>query len=56
MPFDGADLEPRRKKPARSGPGDNLVTVLIIVFAICMLMTPISIAGVVDTIQYPRGN
>ena len=56
MPFDGADFEPRRKKPARSGPGDNLVTALIVVLAICMLVTPISIAGLVDTIRYLRGN
>ena len=56
MPFDGADFEPRRKKPAHSGPGDNLVTVLIVVFAICMLVTPISVAGLVDTIRYLRGN
>ncbi len=56
MPFDGADFEPRRKKPARSGPGDNLVTVLIVLLAIFMLVMPISLAGLVDTIRYLRGD
>ena len=56
MPFDDTNFEPPRKKPARGGPDDNLVTVLIVVLAICMLVTPISVAGLVDTIRYLRGN
>ncbi|WP_428376439.1 hypothetical protein [Lichenicoccus sp.] len=56
MPFDGVDFEPRREKPVRGAPGDNLVTVLIVVLAICMLVTPISVAGLVDTIRYLRGD
>lgn len=55
MPFDGLDFKPKPEKPARAGPGDNLVTVLIVLLAICMLVTPISVAGLVDTIRYLRG-
>ena len=55
MPFDGADLDPPRKKPARGGAGDNLVTVLIVVLAICMLVMPISVASLMDTVRYLRG-
>ncbi|WP_171033991.1 hypothetical protein [Lichenicoccus roseus] len=56
MPFDGIDFEPKREKRERAGPSDNLVTVLIVLLAICMLVTPISIAGLVDTVRYLHGN
>jgi hypothetical protein len=57
MPFDGAGF-PERDEPPRRGraPSDTMVTAIIVAVALCLLVTPISMAALVDLIRFMRGN
>ncbi len=52
--FDGVDFPP--KKPARRPVNETAVTIVIVVFALAMLITPISLAALVDVIRAIRGH
>jgi hypothetical protein len=51
MPFDAADFPPRPRKHRASG-NDNAATLIIIVTAATLLLTPISAAALVDIVHY----
>ena len=55
MPFDGVDFQVKRNQPDRPAPNEKVVAILIVLFAICMLVMPVSMAGLVDLVQYFRG-
>ena len=52
--FDGVDVprQPPRPRPVN----ENAVTILIVVFALLLLVTPFSLGGMVDIIRYVRGH
>lgn len=54
MPFDGTGFSPRAGRPPATAPSDNMVTFLIVVLALCLLVTPFSISGLIDIVQYVR--
>ena len=54
MPFDGAGFQPERNGPGRSTPSDNVVTLIIIAFALALLVMPLSLAALVDIVHYVR--
>ena len=54
MPFDGTDF-PRGTPPRRS-PSDTAVSVAIVAIAIALLVTPISLAALVDLIRFLRSS
>ncbi|MCQ8241776.1 hypothetical protein [Rhizosaccharibacter radicis] len=56
MPFDGTDfqLERRRDRP-RTG-GDAVFCALFLVIALCLMLMPISAAGLVDIVRYLEGS
>ncbi len=54
MPFDGTDFPERRPGPRRPARPDNLISVLIVVLALCLLLTPISVGAMVDIVQSLR--
>jgi len=52
--FDGVDFP---KKPPERRPGhETAVTIAIVLFALAMLITPISLAALVDAVHYIRGH
>ncbi len=52
--FDGVDIPPR--PPGRPPVNDKGLTIVIVIFAMAMLITPISLASLVDIIRYLRGH
>ncbi len=58
MPFDGTGFPERDDPPRRRGhaPSDNMVTAIIVAVAVCLLVTPISMAALVDIVRFMRGN
>ena len=54
MPFDGTSFPARREQPRRAAPGDNAVSLLIIIIAFGLLVMPISLAALVDIVHYFR--
>lgn len=52
MPFDGTDYPARRGRPSRAAPGDNAVSLLIILIAFGLLVMPISLSAFADIIHY----
>lgn len=54
MPFDGTDFPVGRGRPGRGAPGDNAVSLLIILIAFGLLVMPISLSAFVDIIHYIR--
>jgi hypothetical protein len=54
MPFDGTDFPERRPKRRRPTRQDNLISVLIVVLALCLLLTPISVGAMVDIVEALR--
>jgi hypothetical protein len=53
MPFDGTDYRgPIR--PERSSSSEGLITAAILVFALVLLLMPVSLSGMVDLISYLR--
>jgi len=52
--FDGIDFPPR--PPGRPPVNDRGLTIVIVIFAMTMLITPISLAGLVDIIRYISGH
>ena len=58
MPFDGAGFPERHDRPPRRAhmPSDNLVTAIIVAVAVCLLVTPISMAALMDIIRFMRGH
>lgn len=58
MPFDGTGFPPRYEPKPNQTPtptDDTAITVLIIVAAVVLLLTPFSLNALVDIIQYARG-
>ncbi len=55
MPFDGLDFPPKPRQPDRAPPGERVFTLMFLVLAICSLVMPISMAALVDIIQFIRG-
>ncbi len=55
MPFDGTGFPHEPRRPRRSTRADNIVSVAIIAIALGLLITPISLAAVVDLVRYARG-
>ncbi|WP_158743114.1 hypothetical protein [Acidisphaera sp. L21] len=55
MPFDGSDFDPR---PPRGRPpvNETAMTVAVVLFALSMLIMPISLGGLVDIIRYIHGH
>jgi hypothetical protein len=54
MPFDGTDYRgPIR--PERSPSSEGLVTTVVLIFALILLLTPISLGALVDLVAYLRG-
>jgi hypothetical protein len=53
MPFDGAGFQPERG-PGPSAPSDNMVTFIIVAFALALLVMPVSVAAIVDIVAYVR--
>jgi hypothetical protein len=51
--FDGTDFP--HQPPHRPPVSDTVLTIVIVIFAMAMLITPISLAGLVDIIAYLRG-
>ncbi len=56
MPFDSAGFPERDDTPRRSGPSDNVATAIIVVIAVTLLVTPISLAALADIVRYVRGH
>jgi hypothetical protein len=52
--FDGVDLPPKR--PSRRPVNETAITIVIVVFALAMLVTPISLAALVDVVRAIRGH
>lgn len=56
MPFDGTSFPHRPERHPPQPPSDNAVSVLIIVFALGLLVMPISMAALIDIVRYIRGS
>jgi hypothetical protein len=57
MPFDGTNFpQPSGRPPGRKNTGDSIVTAAIIMIALGLLLTPMSIAALVDILQYAKRN
>ena len=56
MPFDGTGFEPRRPGRRGQAPSDNAVSVMIVAVAVVLLVTPISVAALVDVVRSLRGH
>jgi hypothetical protein len=54
MPFDGAGFQPERPVPRPAAPSDNVVTLIIVAFALALLVMPVSVAAIVDIVAYFR--
>ncbi len=55
MPFDGDRLPARQPgRRGRPGPGDNMVSFIIIALAFSLLVMPISVTALVDIVRYLR--
>jgi hypothetical protein len=54
MPFDGTDFPERRPQRRRPSRQDNLISMLIVMLALCLLLTPISVGAMVDIVQALR--
>ncbi len=52
MPFDGADFELQPKRAPPPVPRNTMLCVVIFVAAICLLVLPISLDGLVDVVSY----
>jgi len=53
MPFDGTQFPPPREdRPPRR---DNAITAFIILLAIALLVTPLTLGTLIDLIRYARG-
>ena len=55
MPFDGTDFHVRREEPARRSAGERAFCLLFLFLAVCALVTPITMAALVDIVRYFRG-
>lgn len=55
MPFDGTDFHDRPDHGDPRPPSDNAVTIVIVVIATALLLTPFSAAGLVDLVRYLQG-
>ena len=56
MPFDATGFPQEPQQPRRSTRSDNVVSVAIVAIAVALLITPISLAAVVDLVRYARGH
>ena len=54
MPFDGAGFQRRPAPRRRATRDDNIVSVAIIGIALALLVTPISLAALVDLVRFIR--
>ena len=54
MPFDGSGFSRRGNQPRRETGDDNLVSALLIVIALVLLLTPISLGALVDIVRAVR--
>ena len=52
IPFDATGFPPGPPRPERPPPSDNVVTVLILVVCFLLLVTPVSLAALVDIVHY----
>ena len=56
MPFDGTGFQPEPRGRGPSAPSDNMITMIIVAFALALLVMPISVAGLVDLVKYIRSS
>ena len=56
MPFDGVDFDADRRKPERETSGEKVFRLLFVVIAVCLLLMPVSAAGLIDIVHYMRGD
>jgi hypothetical protein len=56
MPFDATGFPHEPKPHRRSTRSDNIVSATIIALALGLLITPISLAALVDLLRYARGH
>ncbi len=54
MPFDGTDFHPR-KQPSRRKPKETVLCVFFFIFAVSLLVMPISMGGIIDVVRYVQG-
>jgi hypothetical protein len=55
VPFDGTHFPDRPRQPRRATRDDDVVTFIIVALAICLLVTPISLAALVDIVRALHG-
>ncbi len=56
MPFDGAGYPPKRQEPRRRSFSENALHVCLLVFALVLLVMPVSVAALVDLVRYLHGH
>jgi len=52
MPFDGTGFPARPDQPRRSNHNDNIVSLIIIALAFCLLLMPIPLVVLIDIARY----
>ncbi len=52
MPFDGTDFEPWPKPPKRSTAKERILCLAVFVFALLLLVVPVSASALVDIAKY----
>lgn len=52
MPYDGTDFEPWPKPPKRSKAKERVLCLIAFMFAMVMLLAPISVGTLIDVVHY----
>ncbi len=52
MPYDGTDFEPWPKPPKRSKTKERVICLLVFLFALVLLIAPISVGTFIDIVRY----
>jgi hypothetical protein len=56
MPFDATGFPHEPRQPRRSTRSDSIVSAAIVLIALGLLVTPISLAAFIDLVRYLRGH
>jgi hypothetical protein len=56
MPFDATGFPHEPNPPRRSTRSENVISAAIVMIALFLLITPISLAAFVDLVRYLRGH
>ncbi len=52
MPYDGADFEPWPKPPRRSKAKERILCLIAFLFALVLLVAPLSVGTFIDIVRY----